>query len=118
MRNMRLGLLGVLALGIAGMPMTGMAADGTALFEKNCAGCHGVDGKGDTKAGKLIKVRDFTAADVKAELTSDHVHQVIEQGITDKATGKTRMKAFKDKFSADEIDALAKHVLDLAGASK
>jgi len=90
------------------------AADGAALWEKNCASCHGKDGKGDTKAGKLTKVEDLTTA----KLTSEKVHQTIEQGVTDQATGKTRMKGYKDKFSADEITALAAHVLTLTGAAK
>ena len=91
------------------------AADGKALFDKHCASCHGPDGKGDTKAGKLTKVRDLTAADVKSELTNDKVHSVISDGIVDKDTGKARMKGFKDKLSAEEIDALTKHVLGLVG---
>ena len=94
------------------------AADGAALWEKNCASCHGADGKGDTKAGKLTKVQDLTATDVKTKLTRDTVRQTIEQGVTDKATGKTRMKGYKDKFSAEEVDALTTHVLGLIGGTK
>jgi mono/diheme cytochrome c family protein len=105
------GLAGVLALA-----STTVAADGAALWEKNCASCHGADGKGDTKAGKLTKVKDFTTADVSSTLNRDHVRQTIEQGVVDKDTGKSRMKGFKDKFSAEEIDALATHVLSLVGA--
>jgi mono/diheme cytochrome c family protein len=91
------------------------AADGKALWDKNCGSCHGPDGKGDTKAGKLTKVRDLTAADVKSGLTQDKVHSVISEGVVDKDTGKTRMKGFKDKLSSEEIDALTKHVLGLVG---
>jgi len=90
------------------------AADGAALWEKNCVSCHGPDGKGDTKAGKLTKVTDLTAA----KLTSEQAHQIIAQGVVDKDTGKTRMKGYKDKFSADEIDALATHVLGFAKAAQ
>jgi hypothetical protein len=59
-------------------------------------------------------VRDLTAADLRATLTREHVRQTIEQGVVDKATGKTRMKGYKDKFSAEEIDALTGHVLGFA----
>jgi mono/diheme cytochrome c family protein len=90
------------------------AADGAALWEKNCVSCHGKDGKGDTKAGKLTKVTDLTAA----KLTREQAQQTIEQGVTDKATGKTRMKGYKDKFSAEEIEALSGHVLTLTGPAK
>ena len=91
------------------------AADGKALWDKHCASCHGADGKGDTKAGKLTKVKDLTSSDVKSGLTQDKVHAVISDGVTDKDTGKARMKGFKDKLSAEEIDALTKHVLGLVG---
>ena len=80
----------------------------------NCASCHGKDGKGDTKAGKLTKVTDLTTE----KLTREEAHQTIEQGVTDKETGKTRMKGYKDKFSAEEIEALSAHVLTLSGAAK
>jgi mono/diheme cytochrome c family protein len=104
------GILG--AAGLAG------AADGPALWEKHCASCHGPDGKGDTKAGKLTKVRDLTAADVRATLKRDHVRETIVQGIVDKETGKSRMKGYKDKLSAEEIDALTTHVLGITGAGQ
>ena len=91
------------------------AADGKALWDKHCGSCHGPDGKGDTKAGKLTKVRDLNAADVKPGLTQDKVHAVISDGVVDKDSGKTRMKGFKDKLSAEEIDALTRHVLSLVG---
>ena len=94
------------------------AADGAALWEKNCAACHGADGKGDTKAGKLTKVTDLTSADVKSSLTADKVKTIIKDGVTDPATGKTRMKGYKDKFSAEEVDALAAHVMKLSGAGQ
>jgi len=105
------GLGGMLAL--AG---TGLAADGAALWDKNCASCHGTDGKGDTKAGKLTKVRDLTSADVRSTLSREVAVKTVQEGIIDKDTGKTRMKGYKDKFSAEEIDAIVAHLLGLAGA--
>jgi mono/diheme cytochrome c family protein len=95
---------------------TGLAADGAALWDKNCASCHGKDGKGDTKAGKLTNVRDLTSADVRATLNRDMAVKTVREGVVDKDTGKTRMKGYADKFSADEIEAIVTHVIDLAGA--
>jgi mono/diheme cytochrome c family protein len=91
------------------------AADGAALWEKNCASCHGKGGKGDTKAGEMVKVRDLTAPDVRATLNAEVVRKAVEEGVTDKATGKSRMKAYKDKLSKDEIDAVVTHTLGLGG---
>lgn len=111
----------VVVLGLSvvlGTSVVAVGADGAALWDKNCASCHGKDGKGDTKAGKLTKVRDLTAPDLRAMLTADHVRETIAQGIVDKTTGKNRMKGYKDKFSPVEIDALTTYVQGLAGATK
>jgi mono/diheme cytochrome c family protein len=89
---------------------TVLAADGAALWDKNCASCHGKDGKGDTKASKLTKVRDLTSAEVRGTLNRDTAAQTVQEGVVDKETGKTRMKGYKD------IDAIVTHVLGLAGA--
>ena len=116
MRSKRSGVVAAV-VGLGAVLITAgiaRAADGAALWEKNCVSCHGKDGKGDTKAGKLTKVTDLTTA----KLTREQAHQTIEQGVTDKETGKTRMKGYKDKFSAEEIEALSAHVLTLSGAAK
>lgn len=108
-----------LALGIVGVLMLASAthaADAAALWEKNCASCHGKGGKGDTKAGQMVKVRDLTAPDVRATLNADVVRKAIEDGVVAKDTGKSRMKAYKDKLSKEEIDALVTHTLGLGGA--
>ena len=36
------------------------AADGKAIYTKECAKCHGADGKATTKMGKKLKCRDLT----------------------------------------------------------
>ena len=47
--------------------LSGWAADAKALYEKDCAKCHGADGKGDTKMGKTLGAKDYTDAKVQAE---------------------------------------------------
>ena len=44
----------------------GGAMDVPALWKKNCASCHGEDGKGQTKAGKTKKVEDLTNPEIRA----------------------------------------------------
>ena len=39
-------------------------ADGAAIYKSKCASCHGADGKGETPAGKAMKVRDLGSAEV------------------------------------------------------
>jgi mono/diheme cytochrome c family protein len=117
-QSLALTAAGIVGIALAAWARPGIAADATALWDKNCASCHGKDGKGDTKAGRLTKVEDLTAADVRSTLTRDTVRQSIENGIVDETTKKTRMKGYKDKFSPDEIDALVTHVLGLAGPAQ
>ena len=50
-----------LALLVAGT-VSLRAADAKEVFEKNCAKCHGEDGKGKTKMGEKLGVKDYTDA--------------------------------------------------------
>jgi cytochrome c6 len=84
------------------------AADTRELWDKNCASCHGKDGRGDTKMGKKVEVKDYTDPKFQAEYKEDKGIKTIKEGITEK--GKERMKAYADKFSDEEIKALAAHI--------
>ena len=42
------------------------AADVNETWAKTCAKCHGAEGKGDTKMGKKLGLKDFTDAKVQA----------------------------------------------------
>ena len=83
------------------------AADGKELWEKNCAKCHGEDGKGKTKMGEKLGVKDYTDAKVQADMKDDQIVKAIKDGIKD--GDKTKMKAFTD-LSDDEVKALAAQV--------
>ena len=87
------------------------AGDATALWNMNCAACHGRDGKGQTMMGRKLEIKDLTDAKVQASLTDDKVVKDIKDGITE--DGRTKMKAFGDKFSADQIKDLVDHVRSL-----
>ncbi len=82
-----------------------VAADVKENWSKHCASCHGKDGKGQTKAGKMADTRDLTDAAYQASFTDDEAFKQIKEGLKDKA-GKERMKPFADKLSDDEIKAL------------
>ena len=87
------------------------AADVQANWTKHCASCHGKDGKGQTKAGKMAGVKDQTDAQYQAGLKDDKIFAAIKDGL--KEDGKEKMKPFKDKLSDDEIKALIAHVRSL-----
>jgi cytochrome c553 len=80
------------------------AGDAKALYEKDCAKCHGSDGKGDTKMGKKLGAKDYTDAKVQAELKDDAGFKAIKDGLKDKE-GKVLMKP-AEGTSDDDIKAL------------
>src|SRR6185503_9193846 len=72
-----------------------IAAPATENWENHCAKCHGADGKGQTKAGRKLNVKDYTDAKVQAEMKDEEMVKATTNGITDK-NGQERMKAYKD----------------------
>ena len=96
--------LSVLAAGV----LSASAADAKANYESSCAKCHGPDGKGQTKMGQKLGVKDFTDAKVQAEIKDDAAFKTIKEGKKD-ADGKTMMKAF-DTLSDEDIKALVAYM--------
>lgn len=88
--------------------VTASAGDAKETWEKSCAKCHGVDGKGQTKMGQKLGVRDYTDAKVQAELKDDVALKAIKEGLKDK-DDKTLMKP-AEGLSDDEIKALVAYV--------
>lgn len=84
---------------------TGRAADARELWDKNCASCHGKDGKGDTKMGKKVEVKDYTDPKFQAEYKEEKGIKIIKEGLRE--NDKERMKSYAEKLSDDEIKALA-----------
>ncbi|HEV7731957.1 MAG TPA: cytochrome c [Candidatus Binatia bacterium] len=62
-----ISLMAALALGAAS---TALAAEGSAVFQANCASCHGATGQADSPAGKALKVPAL-AGDAKVAAMSD-----------------------------------------------
>ena len=98
-----------MALLIAGA-VSVRAADAKENWDKNCAKCHGPDGKGKTKMGEKLGIKDYTDAKVQDGLKDDAMAKAIKEGVKDGE--KTKMKAFGDVLSDDEIKALVKYVRD------
>ncbi len=84
------------------------AADAKDNWEKSCQKCHGPDGKGDTKMGKKLGIKDYTDAKVQADFKDDEALKAIKEGLKDK-DGKVLMKA-AEGYSDDEIKALVTYV--------
>lgn len=89
----------------------GGAMDVPALWKKNCASCHGEDGKGQTKAGKTKKVEDLTNPEVRAKFDREKMIKSTKEGIKGD-DGKERMKPYAEKLSDAEIAALTDYILN------
>lgn len=90
------GLFLLSTLTVSGQPA---ASAGEATYNAKCAGCHGPDGSGDTKMGKMMKVRDLRSAEVQKQ-TDAQLAEII-------AKGKSPMPPTKslDKAKIDEVVA-------------
>jgi cytochrome c553 len=82
-------VLSILALAVTGWSVR--AEDAKALYETDCAKCHGADGKGDTKMGKKLGAKDYTDPKVQEALKDDAAAKAIKEGLKD-ADGKSLMK--------------------------
>jgi mono/diheme cytochrome c family protein len=91
--------------------LSAIAADPKALWDANCAQCHGKDGSANTKMGKQLGAKDLTDPKVQAAFTDAKATQSIKEGV--KQNGKTTMKAFGGKLTDAEVKALVAYTRTL-----
>ena len=84
------------------------AADAKEEWKGKCAKCHGEDGKGATKMGQKLGVKDYTDAKVQADLKDEAAFKAIKEGVKDKED-KVLMKPAEDLSDAD-IKALVAYL--------
>jgi cytochrome c553 len=80
------------------------------IWKAKCKSCHGEDGKAKTKMGEKEKIPDLSNAAWQKRHTDDQLKDAITNGSKENA----KMKAFKDKLTPEQIDALVKHVRSLS----
>lgn len=83
-------------------------ADVKTNYDKNCAKCHGPDGRGQTKMGKQSGAKDYTDPKVQAAMKDEEAFKHVKEGM--KVNGKEAMKPFADKLSDDEIKELVGYI--------
>ena len=71
------------------------------VYIRNCARCHGVDGRGETDQGRKYDVPDLTSE--LQQVSSAKIVRVITHG-------KLDMPAFGEKLTKNQIRALASYV--------
>jgi len=74
------------------------------LFQQNCAGCHGTDGKGRPSAG----TPDFTSRSIQSGLSDQQIVEAIRNG------KPGRMPAWSGKLSDAQIMELAAYIRSFA----
>jgi cytochrome c oxidase cbb3-type subunit 3 len=49
-------------------------------WSRNCATCHGAEGRGDGPQGPMVRAPDLTRADWQGRITDDDIKQTIRNG--------------------------------------
>ena len=78
------------------------------LYKKDCAKCHGDDGKGETKMGKKSGAKNYSDPKVQEALKDDAAFKAIKDGLKDKE-GKVVMKPIEEA-SDDDIKGLVAYM--------
>lgn len=79
------------------------AANAEQLYAKQCASCHGKDGRAKTIKGKLKHARNLTDAEWQEKVSDERIFNSIHNG-------KEKMPAFGKKLSQEQIEALVTYV--------
>jgi cytochrome c6 len=90
-------------LGRSGPPQ---AQKGQGIFQEQCVGCHGADGKAQTEIGKKVEAADLTSSAVQ-EQSDSKLGRVIK-------SGKKKMPSFDGKLSDEEIGSVVAYIRQLA----
>ncbi|HEY3025175.1 MAG TPA: cytochrome c [Pyrinomonadaceae bacterium] len=77
------------------------------LFNRNCARCHGADGRGDTPLGHLYKAPDFTDSEWWKKNSDISGVNTLRSIVT---RGKAGMPAFGKKLRRAEINLLVDRI--------
>ena len=99
-------LILMVAAALALTAVSARAADGKALYEQDCAKCHGADGKGNTRMGKKLEAKDYTDPKVQSELKDEDAIKAVKEGLKNKE-GKTLMRPVEGMSDADAKAVIA-----------
>jgi cytochrome c6 len=99
-------LLVALAVQLNGLALPGglpKEPDAGAVFAKNCATCHGKDGRAKTFKAKFNHARDLTDSKWQMSVSDERLFNSI-------TNGRGHMPAWGKKLSEEEINSLVAYV--------
>jgi len=105
MKTFRLAVIATIAIAGAAPAADWPAED---LWYK-CKGCHGMDGKANTKLGVKEKIPDLSSPKWQTENSDETITKVIANG----SEKNPKMKAYKEIFSPTEIASLIPYIRNL-----
>ena len=73
------------------------------LYSKQCASCHGRDGRSKTLKGKSKHARDLSGSEWQGRVSDERIFNSI-------MNGKGKMPAYGKRLSEQEIDTLVSYV--------
>ena len=92
----------LLLVGVAGWASA--AGDVQQTWDKNCAMCHGKDGKGQTTVGRKLQIKDFTDPKIQAAFTDDQA-VCLDVKWRRLAPGRERQELRKTHLSVERVGA-------------
>ena len=100
-------ILGAGVLAAAGMFSEQARSDdkSAATYKQKCVSCHGADGKGETPAGKAMKVKSFADPDV-AKMTDQQLADIIDKG-------QGKLPKYGATMKPDEIKSMVAYLRTL-----
>lgn len=73
------------------------------LYTRQCASCHGKDGRSKTIKGRLKHARDLTDREWHEKVSDERIFNSINNG-------KGKMPAYGKKLSQEQVESLVTHV--------
>ena len=98
--------LGVLAIRTRGGSVLTYDKGPAELYSKNCASCHGRDGRAKTFKAKLNHARNISDPEWQERVSDERIFNSV-------MNGKGKMPAYAKKLSEQEIEALVTYVRGL-----
>ena len=102
----------LLALAAVAPPVLASGGDaatqaGAAIYRRHCAACHGEKGDARSRARQALASppRDFTAPDVRRELTREYMIVIVREGRPHKA-----MVGRKARLSEEQIESVVDYI--------